>query len=96
MSKAARKEQTADATIASRISRANAADEKARELDTIREELNEGHEKPTLKMIADEANKRGLTTTRGGSWSSSTVGRMLKRLEETTQTEAATHDVVQE
>ncbi|WP_281841383.1 recombinase family protein [Sinisalibacter aestuarii] len=96
LSEEERRAQTENATHASRIARGNAADKKARELYAVRDVLTEVHEKPTLKMIADEANHRGLTTTRGGPWSSSTVGRTLKRLEETTQTESTTHDETQE
>lgn len=87
LSKSERKLQTADATLASRIARGQAADEKARHLDTIRSELARKHETPTFRMIAEEANSRGITTTRGGTWSSSTVGRSLGRLDISPQTE---------
>jgi hypothetical protein len=96
MSERDRRHQTFKATLVSRKARGGAADKKARELDAIREDLTRTHEKPTLKMIAEEANTRGLTTTRGGSWSSSTVGRTLKRLDETPQIESDTNDQAQE
>lgn len=96
MSERDRKQQTVRATIASRKARGQAADDKARELADLRNKLTTDNKTPTLKMIANEANNRGITTTRGGPWSSSTVGRMLKRLEETKQTERTTHDEAQE
>lgn len=87
LSKAERQMQTADAALASRIARGQAADEKAHQLDTIRRDLARKHENPTFRMIAEEANSQGITTTRGGTWSSSTVGRSLGRLDISSQTE---------
>lgn len=95
MTKQDRLKQTTEATAASRIARGQAADEKARELDAVREDLSQEHRKPSLKMIAEAANDRGITTTRGGNWSSSTVGRSLKRLDETTLDESTTQDQAQ-
>lgn len=95
LSKAERQMQTADATRASGIARRQAADEKARQLDAIRSELAHKHENPTLKMIAEEANSRGIMTTRGGIWTSSTVGRSLNRLDRTTLNGSATQDQAQ-
>lgn len=95
MTKQDRLKQTTEATAASCIARGQSADEKARELDAVREDLSQERRKPTLKMIAEAANDRGITTTRGGNWSSSTVGRSLKRLDETTLDESTTQDQAQ-
>jgi hypothetical protein len=57
------------------------ADMKAEELAKLREELSSADHTPTLKQIADEANARGIQTTRGKDWSAASVQRQLKRLE---------------
>ena len=73
--------QTALATAVSRRMRGRVADKKAEELSKLREELSSADHTPTLKEIADEANARGVQTTRGKDWSASSVQRQLKRLE---------------
>lgn len=73
--------QTALATAVSRRARAYMADMKAEELAKLREELSSADHTPTLKQIADEANARGIQTTRGKDWSAASVQRQLKRLE---------------
>lgn len=73
--------QTAPATAVSKRIRGHVADKKAEELAKLREELSSADHTPTLKQIADEANARGIQTTRGKDWSVASVQRQLKRLE---------------
>ncbi|SDI40469.1 hypothetical protein [Lutimaribacter saemankumensis] len=73
--------QVKEATKASAEVRARKANKKAEQLSEIRAELTEDRRTPTLKAIADEANVRGLTTSRGNHWTASTVQRALKRLQ---------------
>jgi len=74
-------QQTRKATRASQSVRADAANQKARELHMLKVELLKAREAITDTELASEAKKKGLTTTRGGQWSSSSVKRALKRIE---------------
>ena len=73
--------QVKEATKASAKVRALKADRKAEQLSEIRAELSEDGKAPTLKEIAEEANARGVTTSRDNHWTASTVQRALKRLQ---------------
>lgn len=81
-SAAAKREQTRAATVASSARRAEAADAASRAVAKVRDELTSASAKVTLQNVADEANRRGLRTTGGGSWSVSTVSRALTRAEQ--------------
>lgn len=81
--------QTEDAALASREARRRSADVKAEHLKAIKDELEREHDRVTNRMIADEANSRGIKTTRGGEWRQDTVARSLKRLERPTPAEKA-------
>lgn len=53
----------------------------AHQLQNIKNELMDSEGRATLQMVADEANTRGMTTTRGSEWTPQNVARMLKLLE---------------
>lgn len=57
------------------------ADEKARELAQIADELAaDGKGRVTGGAIAAEANRRGVTTTRGNPWTSASAARAIRRI----------------
>jgi hypothetical protein len=72
--------QTANARAASISSRSSAADRIAQKLAEVKADLLKNSEGATLTAIADEANQRGITTTRGKRWSAATVKRALDRV----------------
>ena len=81
---------TAAANKASAKSRSKAADDLATQLAGLRDEIMNDAPKVTYKQIANAANAQGLTTTRGGLWTASSVHRALKRLgrdEQSTETD---------
>ena len=90
-SEARRIAQTAKARKASARARREQALSHAREIARVRDELQEDGQKTTLAAIAEAANAKGMRTTRGNPWSSSSVSRALKRLQQeaTDETEAA-------
>lgn len=74
--------RTAEASTKSREMRGLQADQKAEALQAIRAEMTALHgAEPTLTAVANEANRRGLFTTRNRPWTASTVGRTLRRLQ---------------
>ncbi|WP_176440348.1 recombinase family protein [Boseongicola aestuarii] len=74
-----RRRQTQLARISSAEKRSMAADILARKIARIQSELHQDRKSSTLRSVADEANERGLKTSRGGTWSPPTVKRMLDR-----------------
>jgi|GEM_PF-3416466 len=80
-SKMFRKKQTSAATMASQKTRNLNADKKAKELSELKQRLAQKNLRPTLAEIAKAANEEGLKTTRGGNWTTSSVQRVLKRIE---------------
>lgn len=74
-------DQVKNATKASAEIRGLKANKKAEQLKEVKAALTVEGKSPTLKGIAEEANARGLTTTRGNPWTTSTVQRVLKRLQ---------------
>lgn len=77
-----RQQQTRFAIRASKRARSNAADAKARELSTLKDELTKTNEKFTYKRLAEVANEKGFRTTHYKPWTAAAVSRALKRLEE--------------
>lgn len=75
-----RKKQTARARRVSARSRKAQADRKAAQLQALKAKMLETREQVTNKALAEEANERGLKTTRGNEWSQATVKRTLDRL----------------
>jgi len=84
MSAEDKRDQTRKATQASQAARAEAAIQKAEELQRLKAELLKQQDGITNADLAREANKRGLETTRRGRWSATTVKRALKRLDQST------------
>lgn len=73
----------AEAAAAFRQVRKAHADKKAQELWALRAEFEATHgTAPNHTELANEANRRGLFTTRDRPWTASTVGRTLRRLED--------------
>jgi DNA invertase Pin-like site-specific DNA recombinase len=56
------------------------ADERAGKLADVVKELQEGQGITSLKGIADELNRMGITTARGGAWYASSVKNLLARI----------------
>jgi len=56
------------------------ADERAGKLAAVVQELQEGQGITSLKGIADELNRMGITTARGGAWYASSVKNLLARI----------------
>lgn len=81
-SKNERIEQTTKARRASALARRQQALRLAREIARVRDELLEDGQTPTLAAIAEAANAKGMRSARGNPWSTSSVSRALKRLEE--------------
>lgn len=79
-SKRVLQKQTSNARLISAHVRSKGADTRAKALNDIRSELSKGSEIVTLSQVAREANRRGLLTERKTPWSSSKVGRQLRRL----------------
>ncbi|MBV0912504.1 hypothetical protein [Anianabacter salinae] len=77
------REQTRNATASSARSRAIDANRLAEQLSGIAKtiEPKPRRDRPTAQQIADEANARGLRTSRGNPWNAAAVHRALKRLE---------------
>lgn len=71
--------QTAAANEASARSRAQVADELSAQLAEIRDRIMRDAGKVTLRQVTDAANAQGMTTSRGGLWTISSVQRALKR-----------------
>ncbi|KAA9010029.1 hypothetical protein [Histidinibacterium aquaticum] len=84
----ARQRQTSAATVASTNSRTLAANAAARAIADVRDDLAAAVGTPTLQAVADEANRRGIKTARGSSWSVSSVHRALARLSKSDRDEA--------
>jgi hypothetical protein len=80
LSESARKRQTRIARYQSARSRAATADRKATQLNALKSEMLATQAQVTNKALADEANERGLKTTRGNDWTPATVKRTLDRL----------------
>lgn len=76
-----RHKNTVAARTSSEASRSNIADQNARRLAAVRDELVAAHGTATLQQISYEATARGLTSTRGGNWTPQNVARVLKRLQ---------------
>lgn len=74
--------QTFRARLVSKRVRANMADEAARQIVELREELARARGIPSNRALAREANARGLKTTRGNDWSDVAIARALKRIGE--------------
>jgi hypothetical protein len=74
--------QTAAARAVSANTRARWADTQAKLLQILRGELLETNDRVTYRLLADEANRRGIKTTRGNNWSAATVKRALDRLKQ--------------
>ncbi len=72
--------QTLKARRVSAVARKERADQLAKALSEIQSELSTEGKTPTLSQVAREANRRGLLTERETPWSSSKVGRQLRRL----------------
>ncbi len=70
---------TRNARTASQAARKRHADRIAFAIQDLAMEMTASHAKPTLQAIADEATHRGIATSRGNPWSSSSVHRALKR-----------------
>ena len=75
-----RLDQTRKATRASQVARAAAADNKAKELNKLKEELETNAGPVSFFELAQVANERGLKTTRNREWSGSAAKRALDRL----------------
>ena len=56
------------------------ADERAGKLADVVKEIQETKGTTSLKGIADELNKMGVTTARGGLWYASSVKNLISRL----------------
>lgn len=82
-----RSRDTAKARSSSASSRSSASIASASPVKRVKEELMDMTGKATLQMIADEANARGMRTTRGAKWTASNVGRVLDLLERAEQEE---------
>lgn len=66
----------------SRQVRGERADQKARALQELRAEIADANGiAPNHTELANEANRRGLLTTRNQPWTASTIGRTLRRLQ---------------
>lgn len=81
----AKQRRTADTSKARASSSRSRTDRSLRtgqQLSKIKNELTKIHGEVTLKMISEEANAQGVTTTRGQKWTSQNVARMLKTLEQ--------------
>jgi hypothetical protein len=76
---ASRKRQTLRARKVSARTRSKNADNAAKKLVALRDELIAKHPSITLRAIAIEATNRKLKTSRGNPWSVSSVHRALKR-----------------
>lgn len=74
-----RKSQTANAVRVSKRVRSARSDAKAAELRALRDELIAANPGLTFKDLADAANSRGITTTRGNEWTRSTVSQLLRK-----------------
>ncbi len=81
MSAEDKRDQTRKATQASQAARAEAAIQKASELQRLKTELLKNRDSITNTDLAREANERGLMTTRRSKWSAASVARALKRLD---------------
>ncbi|SFE93795.1 recombinase family protein [Roseivivax sediminis] len=78
-------EQTAAANSASAKTRRRASREKAQQLADIRSEAKSAARPTRARAIADAANERGLTTTRGRPWRADTVSRLLRSYDDERQ-----------
>lgn len=76
-----RSRDTSKARRSSSISRSCKSQSVAKQLKSIKNEIEERRGRVTLQMVADEANARSVSTTRGNDWSPQNVARMLKSLE---------------
>lgn len=72
---------TANARAASINSRKSRSIAVARQLQALKNELLQREVPAVNQNVADEANARGIRTTRGGKWTAQNVDRMLKSLE---------------
>mgnify|MGYP003145558931 CR=1 FL=1 len=81
MSADEKRQQTRKATQASQEARAEAAIQKASELQRLKTELLKNRDSITNTDLAREANERGLMTTWRSKWSAASVARALKRLD---------------
>lgn len=72
--------QTQSARRVSKRIRAAKADNFARQIRALRDELIAAEKFAGNRALAREANARGLRTTRGKEWSDVAIGRALKRL----------------
>lgn len=78
---------TGSARASSLVSRKDSSVRLAKQLESIKDELIDIRHRATLRMVADEANARGMRTTRGGKWTPQNVDRMLKSVEREEQKE---------
>ncbi len=76
---------TAHARAASIISRKGKSIAVAKQLQAVKDELLRKKVPAVNQSVADEANARGIRTTRGGKWTAQNVDRMLKSLEQVGQ-----------
>ncbi|WP_170333259.1 hypothetical protein [Ruegeria arenilitoris] len=72
---------TANARAASLNSRKGKSIAVAKQLQAVKNELLRREVSAVNQNVADEANARGIRTTRGGKWTAQNVDRMLKSLE---------------
>ena len=75
-----KREQTFRATQASQVARSAAADQKAEALDDLYRSLSSETANLSMAELARTANRQGLKTTTGRSWTGVSVARALKRL----------------
>ncbi len=76
--KQSRVRDTKRARKSSMRSRAKRSVEIGLKIKSLQDELLDIHDKVTLQMIAETANKRGLHTSRGKQWTRQTVGKALE------------------
>ncbi len=84
-SKQGQPRDTKKARSSSMISRTGRAISTARKFYSMKEELVSSEGRATLQMVADQANVRGMRTSRGKKWTAPNVGRMLDLLERAEQ-----------
>lgn len=79
------RKSAAKASDASRIARKQRSSRSGELLGKIRAELKQQGRPTTLQEIADEANRRGLLTQNGSTWSMATVSYQLRKLNKSSE-----------
>ncbi|CAN0584428.1 unnamed protein product, partial [Ectocarpus sp. 12 AP-2014] len=74
-----RQDQTKRARLISKNRRKKATNQNDRTLVDLKAQLEQEGKKVTNKVLADAANEKGLTTTRGTPWDDKSVSRSVNR-----------------